>query len=199
MAQQNKPASTSTVISISDIVSRDPILPGESRELYDVCLKSVITELNATTALQIYLAEQMFESLWWMRRYEQQKRDTILRHMATILDTSGYHSQISGYERNYFLQLQEEVPTEELLNQLKKTNHSIDTLRQEAMIKANLQLHALDVRIAMKAKTLAGFQSSFEVLVNRNINRERIELQNAILRRDLQAIEMEKPSNGKST
>ena len=88
MAQKNKPASTSTVLSISEIVSTDPVLPGESRALYDACLRSVITELKATTALQIYLAEQIFDCLWWMRRYEQQKRDTILREMANILDTT---------------------------------------------------------------------------------------------------------------
>ena len=69
MAQQNKPPSTSIALSISDIVSTDPVLPGESRELYDACLRSVITELKATTALQIYLAEQMFECLWCGTRF----------------------------------------------------------------------------------------------------------------------------------
>ena len=73
------------------------------------------------------------------------------------------------------------------------------TLRQDAMIRATGQLHATDVRIAFKAKTLAGFQASYEALVNRTINRERLELQNAILKRDLQAIEMEKPALGKSS
>ncbi len=199
MARQNKPPSTSTALSISDIVSTDPVLPGESRELYDACLKSVITELKATTALQIYLAEQMFECLWWMRRYEQQKRDTILREMANLLDTSGLGSKINENRKYYFQLLQEADPSEDLLEILEHANHSIDTLRQDAMIRATGQLHATDVRIAFKAKTLAGFQVSYEALVNRNINRERLELQNAILKRDLQAIEMEKPSHGKSS
>jgi len=199
MAQQNKPPSTSTALSISDIVSSDPVLPGESRELYDACLKSVITELKATTALQIYLAEQMFECLWWIRRYEQQKRDTILREMANILDTASYPIKISGDKRYYFHALQDADPSEDLLEIIDKSNYSIDTLRQEAMIKAMAHMHGTDVRIAFKAKTLAGFQASYEVLVNRNINRERLELQNAILKRDLQAIEMEKPSRGKSS
>ncbi len=197
MARQNKPPSTSTALSISDIVSTDPVLPGESRELYDACLKSVITELKATTALQIYLAEQMFECLWWMRRYEQQKRDSILREMANLLDTAGLGSKISENKRYYFHLLQEAHPPEDLQEILEHANHSIDTLRQEAMYRMGLQLNAIDVRITLKAKTLAGFQASYEALVNRNINRERLELQNAILKRDLQAIEMEKPSHGK--
>jgi hypothetical protein len=197
MARQNKSPSTSTALSISDIVSRDPVLPGESRALYDACLSSVITELKATTALQIYLAEQIFDCLWWMRRYEQQKRDTILREMVNVLDESGYGSKFTESKRYYFKLLQEADPSEELLEILENANHSIVTLRQEAMTRATGQLHGTDVRIAFKAKTLAGFQTSYEVLVNRNINRERLELQNAILKRDLQAIEMEKPSRGK--
>ena len=197
MTRQNKPPPTSTALSISDIVSSDPVLPGESRELYEACLKSVITELKATTALQIYLAEQMFDCLWWMLRYEQQKRDSILREMANLLDTAGLGSKISENKRYYFHLLQEADPSEDLQEILEQANHSIDTLRQEAMYRVGLQLNAIDVRITLKAKTLAGFQASYEALVNRNINRERLELQNAILKRDLQAIEMEKPSHGK--
>ena len=198
MAQKNKPASTSTVLSISEIVSTDPVLPGESRALYDACLRSVITELKATTALQIYLAEQIFDCLWWMRRYEQQKRDTILREMANILDISRSRSNISEHKRFYFHLLQVEEASKELQEILEQAKHSIDTLRQEAMYRVGQELNAIDVRITLKTKTLAGFQASYEALVNRNINRERLELQNAILTRDLQAIEMEKPSRGKS-
>ena len=45
--------------------------------------------------------------------------------------------------------------------------------------------------VALKAKTLAGFQASYEVLVNRNINADRMRLQNALLQRDLGAIEID--------
>ena len=197
MAQKNKSPSASSSLTISDIVSTDPVLPGESRVLYDSCLRSVITELKATTALQIYLAEQIFECLWWIRRYEQQKRDTILREMANILEGPGFGSKISGDKRYYFHALQEANPSEDLLEIIHSSNHSIDTLRQEAISKLSASLQGTDVRIAFKAKTLAGFQASYEALVNRNINRERLELQNEILKRDLQAIEMEKSSNGK--
>jgi hypothetical protein len=199
MARQNKSPSASTALSISDIVSTDPVLPGESRALYDACLKSIITELKATTALQIYLAEQIFECLWWMRRYEQQKRDTILREMANILDISRSRSNISEHKRFYFHLLQVEQASKELQEILEQAKHSIDTLRQEAMYRVGQELNAIDVRITLKTKTLAGFQASYEALVNRNINRERLELQNAILKRDLQAIEMEKPSRDKSS
>ena len=49
----------------------------------------------------------------------------------------------------------------------------------------------LDEQVALKAKTLAGFQASYEVLVNRKENAERMRLQNALMTRDLGAIDME--------
>ena len=199
MARQNKSPSASIAISISDIVSTDPVLPGESRALYDACLRSVISELKATTALQIYLAEQIFDCLWWMRRYEQQKRDTILREMANKLDIGSHSRKISEIKLFYFSLLQDDIPSEHLLDALEVADHSIETLRQDAMSSISKELHEIDIRIAFKAKTLAGFQASYEALVNRNINRERLELQNAMLKRDLQAIEMEKPSRDKSS
>ena len=36
--------------------------------------------------MQVYLAEKILECLWWMRRYEQQKRATLAREMAKILN-----------------------------------------------------------------------------------------------------------------
>jgi hypothetical protein len=59
----------------------------------------------------------------------------------------------------------------------------------------------LDQRGALKAKTLAGFQASYEVLVNRKVNAERMRLQNALMQRDLGAIEnkVTDESHNKST
>lgn len=56
----------------------------------------------------------------------------------------------------------------------------------------------LEEMIALKAKTLAGFQTSYEVLSNRKVNAERLELQNSLMRRDLQAIENDQSSQGTS-
>ena len=46
-----------------------------------------------------------------------------------------------------------------------------------------------DEQVALKAKTLAGLQASYEVLANRGLNAERMRLQNALLRRDLGALD----------
>jgi hypothetical protein len=49
----------------------------------------------------------------------------------------------------------------------------------------------MDQLIALKTKTLAGFQVSYEQLTSRKIQRERLEMQNSLLRRDLAAIDMQ--------
>mgnify|MGYP003353914712 CR=1 FL=1 len=36
-------------------------------------LKATIDELGASTHLQLYLAEKIFQCMWWVRRYEAQK------------------------------------------------------------------------------------------------------------------------------
>jgi len=66
------------------------------------------------------------------------------------------------------------------------------SLRQLAQSNKHKELRGLDDQIALQAKILAGFQASFEVAANRALNRERLSLQNDILRRDLDAIEAKK-------
>ena len=45
-----------------------PLLPGESADEYRQGLEATIAELEATTPLQIYLAEKIFDCMWWIRR-----------------------------------------------------------------------------------------------------------------------------------
>ena len=59
------------------------------------------------------------------------------------------------------------------------------------MMKRRDELQQLDQQIVLQTKVLAGFQASFEVAFNRKSNVERLDLQNALLRRDLDAIEGE--------
>jgi hypothetical protein len=74
--------------SITQILGSTPALPGESQEVYQKGLLATIQELGASTPLQIYLAEKIYECLWWMRRYENQKRATLINSMAVILEAN---------------------------------------------------------------------------------------------------------------
>jgi hypothetical protein len=68
-------------------------------------------------------------------------------------------------------------------------NLAMETLTQKAMASSRPVFESLDQMIALNAKTLAGFQTSYEVVVNRKVNAERMRLQNALMNRDLGAIE----------
>jgi len=70
---------------ISKLLSAKPVLPGENADEYAAGLAALIAELGAKTVLQIYLAEKIYDCLWWIRRYEAQKRVLMIVQMAEIV------------------------------------------------------------------------------------------------------------------
>ena len=67
-------------------------------------------------------------------------------------------------------------------------NHTVESLRQKAFQARREALQEIDSQISLLAKNLAAFQASYEVLVNRRRNIERIDLQNSLVRRDLESV-----------
>lgn len=186
---------------ISQILGSTPVLPGESQEAYQQGLLATIQELNAITPLQIYLAEKIYECLWWMRRYENQKRATLIHSMAVILETDKYARGVSDLQASVMDALYANRIDDEFNELLGEHNLTMETLTQKAMTNSRSVFENLDQMIALNAKTLAGFQASYEVVVNRKVNAERMRLQNALMLRDLGAIENEptitEPPNGR--
>lgn len=174
---------------ISELVVGSAVLPGESEIEYQQGLVATVQELSANTPLQIYLVEKIYECLWWMRRYENQKRATIIRNMASALDPNNLQLAISELEAWVMEALFANGVDDEFHDLLKEHNLTLDSLSQKAIAESSSALENLDQMIALKAKTLAGFQASYEVLANRKINIERMQLQNALMQRDLGAIE----------
>jgi hypothetical protein len=84
---------------------------------------------------------------------------------------------------------------EGLAKALERGNRSVESLRERAFSSKRDYLVTLDEQVALKAKTLAGFQASYEVLVNRKLNVERMQLNNELLRRDLRVVELEAPKH----
>lgn len=175
-------------VSISQLVGASPVLPGESADLYQYGLASTVKELGAETPLEIYLAEKIFECLWWMRRYENQKHANLIRSMASALDPNKIVGDVSKREAWVMEALFANRIDDEFNELLQKQNLTLESLNQKAFAKSRQALESLDQMIALKTKILAGFQASYEVLVNRKINIERMQLQNALMRRDLGAI-----------
>lgn len=183
--------------SVSEVLGITPVLPGESMEVYQRGLLATIQELGATTPLQIYLAEKIYECLWWMRRYENQKRATLIHSMAGLLDPNHFSKAVSDAAAWAMEALFSNRIDDEFTKVLDGLNLTMESLTQKALEICRLKLENLDEMIALKAKTLAGFQASYEALVNRSVLQERLKLQNDLLRRDLQTIDvsaLEKPA-----
>ena len=183
--------------SVSEVLGITPVLPGESMEVYQRGLLATIQELGATTPLQIYLAEKIYECLWWMRRYENQKRATLIHSMAGLLDPNHFSKAVSDAAAWAMEALFSNRIDDEFTEVLDGLNLTMESLTQKALEICQFKLESLDEMIALKAKTLAGFQASYEALVNRSVLQERLRLQNDLLRRDLQTIDvpaLEKPA-----
>ena len=179
-----------TARTISEVLGFDPLLPGEPVADYQQGLEDLIEELGANSVLQVYLAEKIYDCLWWIRRYEEQKRATVIAEMGVQIN-GGFTSRTSEdqiYLREAFL---ENKLDQKSLNIAAEQGHSIESLKQAAMARRRAELLQLDNQIALQAKILAGLQSSYEVAFNRKRNVERLDLQNAMMRRDLNAIEGE--------
>jgi hypothetical protein len=176
--------------TLSQVIGVDPVLPGESAADYQKGLQDLIQELGAKTLLQVYLAEKIYDCLWWIHRYEQQKRATIIAEMASRAG-QGFSTNLSQAQ----IELRESLFNNALNQQAIKTaasvGHSIESLREQAMSRKRGELQLLDNQIALQTKILAGLQASYEHAVNRKMHIERLALQNAMLRRDAGAIEGE--------
>lgn len=184
-----KVQSTSSLSAISSALRVTPILPGEDEELYKKGLKALISELEAKTVLQVYLAEKIFDCLWWIRRYEEQKRATIIAEMASLVG-KGISLRVELNE----IQVREGLLNNKIDSSTTKAiaaiGHTIPSLRQKAMERERINLQQLDQQIALQTKILAGLQVSFEVAYHRKLNTERLMLQNELLRKDLAAIDV---------
>lgn len=184
---------TKKLASIAGLGSSAPVLPGESSQLYAEGLSATLRELDAKTPLQIYLAEKIFDCLWWMRRYEAQKRLTLVRGMCDQLEPHSGNAMSPVKDALFAALAGNKVPS--LLRQaMEERSYTLESLQQHAFEKCLHRIVQLDELIALKTKTLAGFQASYEVLVNRTILRERLQLQTALLRRDMEAIEYDQPA-----
>ena len=193
--EANKPSSvTSGTSPISSLVSGSPVLIGESAEVYAQALATTIQELSATTPLQIYLAEKIFDCLWWLRRYDQQKRKTLIRSMCEQLEPQKYVRDMNPHKEGWFRALEGGRLTPELSRAMAAKSHNLESLQQEAFDKCLDKMLALDELIAIKTKTLSAFQASYEALTNRKLILEKIKLQNALMRKGLDAIEHDKPA-----
>lgn len=183
----NRAATRQAASKISQIVGGNFILPGENAQQFHQAYAAALVELGAQTQLQIYLAEQIFHSMWWIRRYELQKRASLISEMVKILRSPGL-AELPGLDLTELLEAGRwDDPA--VLIEIKSKGFTAQSLLQRAGVRQQEELMRIDQSIALKAHTLAQLQKSYEALVNRSVMQERLKLQNDLLKRDLLSID----------
>lgn len=163
--------------------AQNPLLPGESAEEFSQGLQATIAELEARTPLQVYLAEKIFDCMWWARRLEAQKISIITNRMWYLLKV-----QVRMLpNRSVLSDAKWEDPL--LVSAAAEIDHTVESLIAFSIKQEQEALKNIDARIADRIKAMQGLQSSYESLVNRKLVIERLRLQNQSLQRDLAAIE----------
>ena len=143
-------------VSITHLLNVSPVLPGESADIYRNSLQALIHELEAKTVLQVYLAEKIHECLWWMRRYEQQKRLTLIHEMASLYNPVRMADRED--RQSHLLEcLRADNIDAEALKTITSMGHTLDSLLLKALEKKKSEITYLNNQIALQAKILAGF------------------------------------------
>ena len=170
-------------------IGASAVLPGESGDKYFKGLASTIEELGAKTMTQVYLAEKIFQCMWSMSRYEVQKRACLIAEMVKALKNDYV---VATDEGRAVTQLLEAGlwDSPEIDSKLKSRGFTAQSLTQRAFERRMEEIMQLDQLISLKAHTLSAFQKSYERIVSRSIMQERLKLQNELLKRDLQAIDI---------
>jgi len=165
------------------------VLPGESGEKYLEGFTSTIQELGAKTKLQVYFAEKIFQCFWSMKRYEVQKRACLIAEMVKAL--GGSFAESADERLALTKNLEAGVwDTPGMDKRLKSKGFTTQSLTQKAFERCMDEVLRFEQLIAVAMHSMIGLQKSYESLVHRSIMQERLKLQNELLKRDLQAIDV---------
>ncbi|KAA6232087.1 hypothetical protein FP507_02475 [Chlorobium phaeovibrioides] len=177
---------TSGARSLSSLLGMVHTLPGESQEQYQLSLAALIADLGAVTVLQVYLAEKIHDCLWWIHRYEAEKRGVLIARTAYLADKGNHASLTYGKEEHARNALFSGTLDKKTTQIIAGAHHTLESIQQEAMADRQPELMLLDQQIALQVKILTGLQRAYEVAFSRKLHVERLQLQNELLRRDLE-------------
>lgn len=79
---------------------------------------------------------------------------------------------------------------QDVITFIKQKGFTPESLTANSMSEVREEIQKIDALIALRVKSLGQLQQSYEALVNRSVMEERLKLQNELLKRDLQAIEV---------
>lgn len=190
-----KPAKAAAA-SISGVLGVVRCLPGESVETHQQALAELMQELEAKTPLEIYLCENILETLMWIRRYREQKHAMVLKAMASYMVSyleckpkAAFLHRDMGPDRHGFFGLLASNPEHQLIqNLLSDAKLTLDEVRAQAIEAHAEGLLGLDEKISGELRILQGFQTAYERQKNAKLKHDLLRLQVENLARDQKAI-----------
>lgn len=155
------------------------IIPGESQAEYESGREATIRDLGAQSPLEIYLAEKMFDCLWWIRRLDAMRIDVIRQGML--------HALRFDFQRNDILSLIEQEAWDDprLIDAAKESDLTVGGLPAAGMIESQGALESIDRQTSLRMKMFRDLQKSFEAHTNRTLQQDRLVLQNELLRQHI--------------
>ena len=180
-------ASTS---SISELVGARPtLLPGQSVDQYAQGVQALIKELGASTHMQRYLAQKVFDCVWELNSYEIAKRGIVANLMVQQL--LGRKAEWGDtWEETVRAIFSGEWDNADVVRCLADNGYTPESLYAECVGYKQEPLRHLEQLTAVRTKTMLQLQAAFEALVNRPILLERLRTQNELMRRELKTIEV---------
>jgi hypothetical protein len=178
--------------SISSILGPRALLPGETEADYEAGIRTLIDELKVSSPLQVFLVEQIYESMMWIRRLNGEKRELIIRKMAEELGDFGGYEGIELYLRKALNQSKNGQYAKWLAEKLEEKDFTLETLESAATRRALNTLEQIDRSIRAHFATIQQLQRSLDAAEMKPLLKRRMELQIGFLERDMNAIEHDK-------
>jgi hypothetical protein len=155
------------------------VIKGESQQEYDQGREATIRDLGAQSPLEVYLAEKMFDCLWWIRRLDVMRVDVIRQGMFEALRHDFRRANIRR------LIEQEAWDDPDLALALNNSGLTVNGLPAAGMVKSQKALESVDRQTALRMKMFRDLQKAYEAHTNRQLNTDRLTLQNRLLSQHL--------------
>ena len=176
--------------SLSRLVGRPQLLPGESSDQYEQLLAELIQELEAKSPLAVMLVEQLYEALLWARRHGQDKLFLIHEKMAEHLTDLGIFSETIFAALITISRDSSDKNAKNIIDKaLKEQGTTLDLIRARAVRSSMDTIKEIDGLINQQLNSIRHLQKSIEAIELKPRLQKRLDLQLQALERDLAAIE----------
>lgn len=167
----------------------DRVLPGEDRDAFAAGLEEFLVSLDvARSSAAAYLAELVYEQLWWLKRYSDLKQELLRNAMLKFLGEALVEEGIK-LDRPLTPVLFEPANEVLLSDIVKQARWSLSALRNQAFLSLESAFAEIDQSTELTLKNLSKLQGNLDLWLARGPKQKLLRLEIERRQRDLAAIE----------